>query len=69
MQETTKDKISQLPATQDVALELGTNNWCSIRITHKLRISFFKWMLKTKNYQIFKLPYAQVFELESNLAI
>jgi hypothetical protein len=35
MQETTKYQISQLPAAQEVELELDTNNWCSIRTTHQ----------------------------------
>ncbi len=59
MQETTKYQISQLPAAQEVGLELDTNNWCLIRTTHqtthKLRITWFKKLLKTTKYQISRL--------------
>jgi len=39
MQQTTKYQISQFPVPQGVGLELDTNNWYSIRTTHKLRIA------------------------------
>ncbi len=64
MQETTKYQISQLPAAQEVELERDTNNWCSIRTTHKHRITWFKWMPETTKYQITQLPAAQEVELE-----
>jgi hypothetical protein len=63
MHGTKKYQISQLPAAQEVGLGLHTNNWCSIRITHqtthKLRITWFIWMLETTKYQISQLPAAQ----------
>ncbi len=68
MQETTKYQISRLPAVQEVGLKLGTNKWCSIRTTHqathKLRITWFIWMLETTKYQISQLPEAQEVEVE-----
>ena len=68
MLETAIYQISQLQAAQEVELELDTNNWCSIRITHqtayKFRITWFKWMWETKKYQISQLPAAQDVALE-----
>ncbi len=71
MQGTTKYQIDQLPAAQEVELELDTNNWCSIRTnhrtTHKLRTTLFIWMQGTKKYQIDQLPAAQVVGLEPDI--
>jgi hypothetical protein len=39
MQETKKYQISQLPAAQEVELELDKNNWCLIGTTYKLGIT------------------------------
>ncbi len=64
MQETTKYQISQLSAAQEVGLELDTNNWCSIRKIHKLRLTWFKRMLETTKYQISQLSAAQEVGLE-----
>ena len=70
MPETTKFQISQLSPAQEVELEVYTNNWCSIRTTHqtthKLRITWFIWMLETTKYQIRQLPAAQQVELEQH---
>ncbi len=70
MQGTTKYHISQLLAAQEVELGLDTNNWCSIRkthqTTHKLRITWFKWMLETKKYQISQLLAAREVEFGVN---
>jgi hypothetical protein len=59
MQDTTKYQNSQLPAAQEAGLEVYTNNWCSIRTTHKPRINLFIWMQDTAKYQISQLPAAQ----------
>ncbi len=50
-----------MQAAQEVGLKLYTNNWCSIRTTHKLRITWFNRMLETETakYQISRLQAAQ----------
>ncbi len=68
MLETTKYQISELPAAQEVGLEIDTNNWCSIRTTHqttqKHRITKFKSMLEITKYQIGWLPAAKEVRLK-----
>jgi hypothetical protein len=39
MQETANNQNRQLPAAQEVELEIDKNNCCSIKTTYKLRIT------------------------------